>query len=58
MSKEKLKKAREFEQEQLKKISPDGLMIQMDFPFIKTNIICFISIIHILMNGDRCTGVM
>ena len=70
MSKEKLKKAREFEQEQLKKISPeerpcyhvtgvpDGSMIQMDFPFIKTNIICFISIIRILMNGDRCTGVM
>lgn len=76
MSKEKLKKAREFEQEQLKRISPEerpcyhvtggsgwindpnGSMIQMDSPFIKMNIICFISIIRILMNGDRCTGDM
>ena len=68
MSKEKLKKAREFEQEQLKRISPeerpcyhvvpDGSMIQMDSPSIKMNIICFISIIRILMNGDRCTGDM
>lgn len=70
MSKEKLKKAREFEQEQLKRISPEErpcyhvtggsgwINDPNGFPFIKTNIICFISIIRILMNGDRCTGVM
>ena len=67
MSKEKLMRAREFEQEQLKRISPEerpcyhvtgGSGWINDPNGLKTNIICFISIIRILMNGDRCTGVM
>ena len=67
MISEKLQKAREFEQEQLSKISPEerpsfhvvaqaGSMIQMDFPITVENTICFISTIHIPMNGVRCTG--
>ena len=68
MISEKLQKAREFEQEQLSKISPEerpsfhvtvvqaGSMIQTDFLITMENTICFISTIHILMNGVRCTG--
>ena len=33
-------------------------MILMDFVFIKVNIIYFINIIHILVNGVLCIGVM
>ena len=70
MSKEKLMRAREFEQEQLKRISPEErpcyhvtggsgwINDPNGFSFIKMNIICFISIIRILMNGGRCTGDM
>ena len=64
MISEKLQKAREFEQEQLSKISPEerpsfheaGSMIQTDFLITMENTICFISTIHILMNGVQCTG--
>ena len=60
MSKEKLMRAREFEQEQLKRISPEERPCYhvTGGSFIKMNIICFISIIRILMNGGRCTGDM
>ena len=63
MSKEKLKKAREFEQEQLKRISPEerpcyhvtGGSGWINDP---NGFSFYISIIRILMNGDRCTGDM
>ena len=68
MISEKLQKAREFEQEQLSKISPEErpsfhvtggtgwINDPNGFPITMENTICFISTIHIPMNGVRCTG--
>ena len=55
MNTEKLQKAREFEQEQMKKISPE------ERPSYHVTgsvgwIICSISIIHIPISGGLCTG--